>query len=45
MVPERRIGGLSVGGVIVIVGLAIVLFFSLRLHGRLTPPELSGRAF
>ena len=29
MVPERRIGGVSVGGIVVIAGLVVALFFSL----------------
>ena len=31
MLPERRIGGISVGGIVVIVGVAVALFFSLIL--------------
>mgnify|MGYP003557288934 CR=1 FL=1 len=33
MLPERRIGGISVGGIVVIVGVAVALFFSLILGG------------
>ena len=31
MVPERRIGGVSRGGIVVIVGLVVALFVSLLL--------------
>ncbi len=31
MLPERRIGGVSVGGIVVIAGLVVALFFSLIL--------------
>ena len=31
MLPERRIAGISVGGIVVIVGVAVALFFSLIL--------------
>jgi hypothetical protein len=31
MLRERRIGGVSVGGILVIVGVAVALFFSLIL--------------